>query len=312
MTVRDRASASPLRTVRRWLASAVLGLVLLATWGALFSGGMRAVVAFTLLVSLVPVLGIFNLLFEIARLAMARRFTRPIALGASLSALALWPAGWNFGWGMIAFPSRLETASPTATVRLPSDAALRVAWGGDTLAENQHRAFPDQVWAYDLFVEPYLLDSPELAAYGCWNTPVLSPIDARVHAAEDGRPDARPGELSTREPLGNHVVLALPTGTFLVIAHLKQGSVRVRAGDRVHAGDVIGACGNSGHTSEPHIHIHHQRQDPTRHPVGFAEGLPLFFRDHDGERMPRGGLTLRDGRVTATGAVVKHRGRDPH
>ena len=43
-------------------------------------------------------------------------------------------------------------------------------------------------------------------------------------------------------------------------------------------GDVIGRCGNSGHTSEPHIHIHHQRQKPAASgPVNFAEGLPLFF-----------------------------------
>ena len=278
-------------------------------WAALFAGGMRAVMAFGLLASLVPLLGLLNLVLEAVRVVKARRWTWPIVTGVSLSLIALWPVAWSFGRAMIAFPSRLADTRPAVTVRLPSNDPLRVAGGGDALAFNQHAAVPDQRWAYDLFVEPYLVGASELDAYGCYGTPVVAPIDARVHLARDGLRDATPGELSTAEPLGNFVALTMPAGTFLLIAHLKQGSVRVRAGEHVSEGAVIGACGNSGHSSEPHIHIHHQRQDPADHPVNFAEGLPLFFRDHDGARMPRGGISERDGRPVATGDVVQHRAR---
>ncbi|MGG3801652.1 M23 family metallopeptidase [Metabacillus fastidiosus] len=61
-------------------------------------------------------------------------------------------------------------------------------------------------------------------------------------------------------------------------------------GDHVNQGDVIGRVGNRGSTSEPHLHIHHQRQDPTKviYPI-LAEGLPLFFEDINGESMPQKG-----------------------
>jgi murein DD-endopeptidase MepM/ murein hydrolase activator NlpD len=131
-----------------------------------------------------------------------------------------------------------------------------------------------------------------------------------VAGAHDGEPDMRPGRASRNyaAPLGNHVVLKLATGTYLVVAHLQPGTVAVAAGRRVEEGTVLGRCGNSGNTSEPHIHIHHQRQDPAVYPVNFAEGLPLYFRDHDGPPMPEGGIELRDGRPIATGVVVRHRG----
>ena len=102
-------------------------------------------------------------------------------------------------------------------------------------------------------------------------------------------------------------MLRLETGTYLVIAHLKSGSVRVATGDDVAEGDPLGACGNSGNTSEPHIHIHHQRQDPRIFPLNFAEGLPLYFRDHGGPAMPEGGFDVdANGNVILTGAVVQH------
>lgn len=57
-----------------------------------------------------------------------------------------------------------------------------------------------------------------------------------------------------------------------------MGTVAVSVGDEVKNGDYLGKVGNSGTTSEPHLHIHHQRQDSTKtiHPI-LAEGLPLFF-----------------------------------
>ena len=76
--------------------------------------------------------------------------------------------------------------------------------------------------------------------------------------------------------LGNHVVLDLGDGVHAVLAHLRRGSVRVRPGDRVAAaGQPLAACGNSGNSSEPHLHF--QLMD---HPsVLLAAGLPMAF-DH--------------------------------
>ncbi|TDD83605.1 M23 family metallopeptidase [Actinomadura darangshiensis] len=73
--------------------------------------------------------------------------------------------------------------------------------------------------------------------------------------------------------VGNSVVLDLGDGVYAVFAHLRRGSPRVRKGDRVRAGDVLGQVGNSGNSSEPHLHFH--LMDRPR-PLA-AAGLPFAF-----------------------------------
>ncbi|TDE38225.1 M23 family metallopeptidase [Nonomuraea mesophila] len=75
--------------------------------------------------------------------------------------------------------------------------------------------------------------------------------------------------------LGNHVILDLGDGVHAVFAHLKRGSVQVRKGERVEAGRLVGQCGNSGNSSEPHLHF--QLMD-NPHP-SIAAGLPFTFEE---------------------------------
>jgi murein DD-endopeptidase MepM/ murein hydrolase activator NlpD len=84
---------------------------------------------------------------------------------------------------------------------------------------------------------------------------VVSPCDGAVLAAQDGLPDQAPPQADPDNPAGNHVVLACG-GLRIELAHLAAGSVAVAPGDRVRSGDRLGAVGNSGNTSEPHLHIH--------------------------------------------------------
>jgi murein DD-endopeptidase MepM/ murein hydrolase activator NlpD len=82
-------------------------------------------------------------------------------------------------------------------------------------------------------------------------------------------------------------VLDLGHGEFALLAHLRRGSVRVRTGQRVRAGTLLGLCGNSGNTSEPHLHFHVQDRAKL---FGAARGLPATFVDYraDGRRIARG------------------------
>lgn len=293
----------------RWTPPAGLALVLVASWGLFLSGGMAAVIGWVLLISAGQLPAPLSLLVLAVHAIRKRRFSRPMWTTLALALVALWPALWGFGLLTITFPSSLEGSEPSATVRLPSDEPLRVFWGGDRVAANYHAAYPDQRWAYDLVVEPAAHGSESLEDYGCYGTPVVAPVSGHVHHATDGAPDHSPGQVSGdfANPTGNTVVLRLETGTYLIIAHLKTGSVLVETGAEVEEGDPIGACGNSGNTSEPHIHIHHQRQDPRIFPINIAEGLPLYFRDHGGPAMPEGGFDVdADGSVVLTGAVVQH------
>jgi murein DD-endopeptidase MepM/ murein hydrolase activator NlpD len=75
----------------------------------------------------------------------------------------------------------------------------------------------------------------------------------------------------TRRILGNHIVIDARNGAYVALAHLRRGSVRVAAGQRVGAGEHIADCGNSGNSTEPHLHL--QVMD---HPMPmFAAGLPM-------------------------------------
>jgi len=72
--------------------------------------------------------------------------------------------------------------------------------------------------------------------------------------------------------LGNYVVLAHEDGTYSVLAHMKQGSVRVKPGQRVREGEVIGGMGMSGDAFL--VHLHYQHQSGAR----FEDGLPAYFK----------------------------------
>jgi hypothetical protein len=87
---------------------------------------------------------------------------------------------------------------------------------------------------------------------------------------------------------GNHVVIALPDGAHVLAAHLQQGSVAVGLGDRVAAGTPIGACGNSGNSTEPHVHL--QAMDGPD--AATARGLQISFRDLPGTGIPGEGAIV--------------------
>lgn len=303
-------NASRARLVLGWLPLTVLTAVLGVLWARFLGGGMASVRAWLYLISLGPLAGFVLLLATGIRSIARPRMLPKLALTGIVAAQAMWPASWNVGRAPMRYPFSLAKVQPRTTVRLPTDAPMRVMWGGDELHANYHAQLPDQRWAYDLSVEPAAHGSKRLEDYGCFGTPIVAPVRGRVHAAHDGEPDTEPATIPSnyKAPLGNHLVLALED-RFLVIAHMKRGSVVAHEGDLIEEGAPVGQCGNSGNTSEPHVHVHVQRQDPKKYPVNLAEGLPLFFRDHDGAPMPRGGFEIVGGKIVLRGDKVRHLGK---
>jgi len=163
---------------------------------------------------------------------------------------------------------------------LPFDGEWYVFWGGRTVGQNRHAKVQCQRFAYDFLVLRQGKSSGGSGEantdYYCFGLPVYAPGDGTVVQAEDDVPDNLPGILNARQLLGNHVILDHGNGEFSFLVHLKGGSVRVRTGDRVHAGDMIGECGNSGHSSEAHLHYHLQ----TAPVLAAGEGLPAQFVDY--------------------------------
>jgi hypothetical protein len=290
----------------RWLPSAI-AISLLTLWTLVAMGGIARVLGWLLLLFFAPAAGLLIMIAVGAYAAIRRRFTRPIAVAMISSALVMLPGLWPKGILALPYPASIDD-QPQLHVRVPTDRKMRVYWGGEDLAHNYHALYPDQRWAYDLVIEPAGVGSKELSDYGCWNEPVLAPMAGIVSSIHDGDPDATPGTIAeTENYAGNHVVLkSEQTGTYLLVAHLAKGSVEVKPEQRVEEGQRIGRCGNSGRTSEPHIHVHHQRQEIGPFPIGVAEGLPLFFRDHLGPAMPKGGAEKLEDRIVLSGDVIEH------
>lgn len=187
------------------------------------------------------------------------------------------------------------------TYRLPFDGLWFTFWGGPTELQNYHATTPGQRHAYDLVVwkdgATFSGDGSRNEDYYAWGQPVLAPADGTAVSVENRMPDMKPGELIAQmdpavaeglHPAGNHVIIETAENEYVLLAHMQEGSVRVRAGDRVAAGDPLGLTGNSGNTSESHIHIH--AQDQPAFFAGSAVGLPLRFSGYraNGEHVDSG------------------------
>jgi hypothetical protein len=104
-------------------------------------------------------------------------------------------------------------------------------------------------------------DSKNNKNYRAYGADVLAVADATVARIKDGIPENTPGEDSSAvtdtddAELGNYLILDLGGGNYCLYAHLQPGSLRVKAGDRVKRGQTLGLVGNSGSSTEPHLHF---------------------------------------------------------
>ncbi len=146
-------------------------------------------------------------------------------------------------------------------LRFPLEGTWYVLQGGGRLI-NHHADIPEQRGALDLVaLGPHgtrTRPGHDLTAYAAYGRPVHAPCNGRVVSAATTFPDQRPGEIRYEPPYGNHVFL--DTGREIIkMAHLRPGSVTVKPGDVVEEGQFLGEVGNSGNTTEPHLHLHAER-----------------------------------------------------
>ncbi|MEZ5277716.1 MAG: M23 family metallopeptidase [Opitutaceae bacterium] len=158
----------------------------------------------------------------------------------------------------------------------PFDGEWFISWGGENPKDNHHIGSPPQDRAVDIRKiisgtksETRQGDPNRNESHGCWAQPIYSPIDGVVEVAVDGVPDNIPGELNRSSAMGNHLMLKSPDGFVVVLAHFKQGSIAREAGEPIKAGDFLALCGNSGNSTEPHLHMHVQSG------IGMAQSVAM-------------------------------------
>jgi len=267
------------------LASIVL---LLLTWiNILLIHGIPGAVSWMLALLVFPPAGVILLLFStiyLLRKIVEKKSIIAILVTGCLSLLFTFPLLITLNILPIAYPVDIETMKPTVTIHSPFKENATIGWGGDQIQYNKpHAIIPSERWAYDILMEPYSTGSVNLEDYGIYQKKVFSPIAGRIIAVYDGEENIPPGSEEFLSMEGNYIYIEIEsTGTYLLLNHLLKDSIKVKVGDLVAIGDYLGQVGNSGSTSEPHLHIHHQRQNPldTIHPT-IAEGLPLYFYNSD-------------------------------
>ncbi|WP_179198462.1 peptidoglycan DD-metalloendopeptidase family protein [Paenibacillus amylolyticus] len=134
-----------------------------------------------------------------------------------------------------------------------------VFWGGNDVLSNYHYEHETQRYALDIVRTKdkfsYQGEATVNENYYAFGEPLYAAADGTVVDIKNDIPDNVPGVMNPEEPAGNYVVIDHGNGEYSLTAHIKEGSVSVKKGDKLKQGDLIGELGNSGNSSEAHLHF---------------------------------------------------------
>ncbi|MBF8435485.1 M23 family metallopeptidase [Halanaerobiaceae bacterium Z-7014] len=181
--------------------------------------------------------------------------------------------------------SEPESFQQQGEYTLPFEEEWIVINGGVEQKDSHSWEVINQRYAYDFVVvdsknRSYKNNGDNLEDYYCYGKNVLSPADGEVIKVKDGIRDyPNPGNMMldflAKDFRGNFVMIKHNDQEYSFMAHFIPGSFKVKEGDIVKRGQIIGKCGNSGHSTEPHLHFHFQD-----HPNFYlGRGIPIKFKD---------------------------------
>lgn len=161
---------------------------------------------------------------------------------------------------------------------LPFRGTWTATWGGDTPELNYHVENKAQKNAFDFVItdktgKSFKTNGRTNEDYYAFGKELIAPCWGEIVLAVDGVDDNVPGELNPIYVPGNTVILKTANHEYLFFAHFKQNSIKVKQGQKVEKGEVLGLCGNSGNSSEPHLHFHIQNVKD----MNIATGVKCYF-----------------------------------
>ncbi len=175
--------------------------------------------------------------------------------------------------------SNLPKIERNATkLKLPFKEEWTIFWGGDTKELNYHVSNQAQKNAFDIVImnesgKPFKTDGKANEDCYAFGKELLAPCDGEVVLVVDGVKDNVPGEFNAMNVPGNTVIIKTDNNEYLFFAHFKQHSIKVKQGQKIKQGELLGLCGNSGNSSEPHLHFHIQNTEN----MNVATGVKCYF-----------------------------------
>lgn len=148
-------------------------------------------------------------------------------------------------------------------IELPFNGKWYTFNGGDTEELNNHHLDDAQKYAFDFVIHnsrgnSFDKDGLINEDYYAYGKDILAPASGTIIEAVIGVRDNRPGVTNKFAVGGNYLLIEHSKKQYSFIAHLRNDSTLVRAGDSVKLGQKLGECGNSGNSAQPHIHYHLQ------------------------------------------------------
>lgn len=192
--------------------------------------------------------------------------------------------------GMLIIPLRYRSQLPNPNsyvspikYSLPFSGNWMVVNGGIEKAVSHSWSIPTQRYAYDFLIldensKSFQGDHQNASNYYCYSKPILAPADGSVIEIGNGSPDSRVAgngqiDCAGGDIRGNYILICHAKAEYSLLAHLQPGSIGVKVGDTVKRGQIIAYCGNSGNSSEPHLHFHIQDGISSF----YSAGLPIEF-----------------------------------
>jgi murein DD-endopeptidase MepM/ murein hydrolase activator NlpD len=166
----------------------------------------------------------------------------------------------------------------TSKLILPFKEEWTVTWGGDTKELNYHVESEAQKNAFDFVItnekgNSYKTDGKTNEDYYAFGKELIAPCDGEVVLVVDGIKDNVPGYSNPVYVPGNTVIIKTENNEYLFFAHFKQHSIVVKQGQKIKQGQLLGLCGNTGNSSEPHLHFHIQNVEN----INSATGVKCYF-----------------------------------
>jgi murein DD-endopeptidase MepM/ murein hydrolase activator NlpD len=151
----------------------------------------------------------------------------------------------------------------STSLQLPFKGEWYTYWGGTDKRQNYHVTNRAQQGAFDFFVvdkhdKSYERSGTRNEDYYAFGKPIYAVCDAVVYDINTGVIDNRPSQMNPIEAMGNYVILKTVNEEYIFYAHFQHESIKVKKGDTVKQGQYLGNCGNSGNSSEAHLHLHIQ------------------------------------------------------
>lgn len=167
------------------------------------------------------------------------------------------------GLGISEYDSLKPVQRNKTAMSLPFKGEWYVNAGGDTKEQNQHLEALAQRRAFDIVIrdkngKTFRNNGEHNEDYYAFGKELYAPCAGEVVMAIDGLFDNVPGDMNRMYVPGNSVVIKSADSEYVFFAHFRQGSVKVKKGQHVTKGTLLGLCGNSGNSSEPHLHFHIQ------------------------------------------------------